>query len=401
MPKLDFLILASEGILIQSFRSKFWKRIGSVWKLARHKNSWIRSFLGKRGLKSLPILALYLLLLPVKLLSLLVPKKENLIVVGIGKLPENALSILRGYDARSARGQLVIIIPKNHRYMAHAQLMISDVPTARIVNRHTLGAAWCTLRASWVLVTGGRSDVQLFWLSRARLAYLNHGIWLKEPTIVTSRRTADRMIDIFFGSYVIGLASHSGEIDLYQRMLGPNTRVLDLGYPREPWLRCKVERGLNPTKIGIYPTWKSFSDHTYNHDFCRRLQKAVAEVLPESICIEYQPHPISPDKPLTLGDDDGRPPGIVITDFSSLAFDQAVLGGHVLLFSKVTEEYLIGRGVRREYEQWLRKHMITNEDELVRKISILLKDGSGSTHPPVDLRPFNMNEFWSLLHDTR
>jgi hypothetical protein len=114
-------------------------------------------------------------------------------------------------------------------------------------------------------------------------------------------------------------------------------------------------------------------------------------------CVEYRPHPVTPDEPRVVGQDDGRPPALVVTDFSSVAFDQAYRGGAVLLYSQRLEEYLAVHGVRPALEAWLRRHVVSDPDELARRVVEVLAGRSRGVPAAAKLRPFDGAAFWRRL----
>lgn len=343
-------------------------------------------------------LLLFILLTVPKALSLLVPRRRRLILIGAGRDHlDNILGVLMSKPGPPTEFRIVVLANKPNRQDPRLQAALATIPGARIVRKFSPLSVWMCLRAGWILVPAARIDVWRFWLGHARLVYVNHGAWLKTMNKSAEPDLVFRVWTRLFGRYVIALASHDGEVSDYLLWLDPGLKVCSLGYPRSALLDQVRARGLNPSKVGIYPTWKEFPDPTFQAGVARRVYDVMVGMGIDKPCVEFRPHHLAPEKGVTLGVDDGRRPGILITDFSSVAFDQFYLGGKVLLYSRVATRYLRDRGIRPPLEVWLRDNLVDSEAALEKRLRNVLDERDAGVPTPFELKPFRSGEFWETL----
>jgi hypothetical protein len=340
--------------------------------------------------------ALLLLLALPKLLSLLVPRSRRIVLVGArGSHLDNVLGLLLARPGPAPGVKVrVLASPKN---LADGRLAaaVAALPGARIVRESTPAALWWSLRARWVLVPNLKhEDAHRFWLGRARLVYCNHGPWIKRmaPPYPTGRRA--ELGAWLFGRFRLALASHDGEVADYQAWFGPGVHVASFGYPRAAYLD-----GLKATfadrKVGLWPTWKRFDDDTYDAALAGRVHARV--FARRAGCVEFRPHHLSGQEPAMIGEPRPGRPSVVVTDFSSVAFDQYYLGGRVLLYSKALAPFLAERGVRPAMEDWMRRHLIEDEETLLATLAKVVEGRAAGTPDPLHLRPFDSAAFWAWL----
>lgn len=341
----------------------------------------------------------YALLLLPKLLSLAVPKRKGLYVFGAGQAHvDNILGILLARPGPPAGCRIVVVASRQHRHNALLRQAVAALPDARIVARHGLPAVWACLRADWVLLPAFRRDAQQYWLSRSRLVYINHGPWMKAMPAPIARHRRRLLLEWLFGRYKLVLASHEGEVADYRAWMGADVPVVCLGYPRAPLLDSRFARGTQPGKVGLYPTWKPFNDPSYTPELAARLAQGLHAAGVRDPCVRFSPHHLTGQPATTLGEDDGRPPQLLVTDFSSMAFDQFYGAGHVLLYSARIDDYLAARGLRPAMATWFRAHALRREADLQQQASAILHGRQDGVPAPFVLRPFQADRFWSLLH---
>ena len=340
--------------------------------------------------------ALLLLSAVPKALSLLVPRSRRIVLVGArGDHLDNVLGLLLGRPGPARGVKVRVLASRKSRSDGRLAAAVAALPGARIVRDWTPAAMWWSLRARWVIVPNLKhEDAHRFWLGGARLVYCNHGPWIKRmaPPYPTGRRAefAARL----FGRFRLALASHEGEVADYQAWFGPGVHVASFGYPRAPYLDGS-KATMSERTIGLWPTWKRFDDGTYDAALARRVHDRVFSRRPG--CVEFRPHQLSGQAPATIGEKRPGRPAVLVTDFSSVAFDQYYLGGRVLLYSKALAPFLAERGIRPAIEEWLRRHLIQDEATLMEALEDVVEGEADGAPDPLRLRPFDSAAFWAWL----
>lgn len=344
--------------------------------------------------RKFPIAFLYCLFLLPKLFSLLVPRRNDLIVLGGGGLHiDNVTSVLLAQPKPPAELEIVVVVHPRHWRNPWLAKALNEVPNARAVRLRSFKAAWACLRATWVLVPNGREDVLRFWLGKARLVYLNHGFWIK--SMWTQWAPFQRLVDVMFGRFAIVLASHENEVQDYRIWFGKGPQVVCLGYPRSALLDRRQAGKPDGGAVGLYPTWKEFEDRSYDAALARLLwERIVGQGIPASL--ELRPHALSGIEPVKLGQATSWP-GLLVTDFSSMAMDQYYRGGKVLLYSTCTARYVAEVGLRAAMASWVTSHIVDEPERLAGRVVDVLRGVDEGVPPPCSLQPFDARAFWELL----
>lgn len=341
-----------------------------------------------------------LLLVPAGL-SLLVPRREGLVVAGAaGPHVDNIVGLLAA-GRPPAWVDLVVVASPRHAQDPRLARAVEQAG-GRVVRRSSPRALWAVARAAWILLPAHRRDAWQMALAGARLAYINHGPWMKAmPARPDPRRRSVRLFRRLFGRYRVVLASSEDELADYTEWKGgAGCQVVCLGYPRSAILDEAGRAGLRNDKVWLMPTWKDAADPSYSEGLARRLHAALVQAGVAGACVELKPHPLSPLRPVTAGTPDDRRPGLVVTDFSSVAFDQEYLGGEVLLYSRIKQAYLAERGLRPSMHDWLEANLLEDEDALVAAAVDVVVRGRRGVPPALGLRPFDAGRFWDLLART-
>jgi hypothetical protein len=331
-----------------------------------------------------------------KALSLLVPRSHRIVLLGArGSHLDNVLGLLLARPGPSPGVKVRVLASRRNLSDGRLVGAVAGLPGASIVKDYTPASVWWSLRARWVIVPNLKEeDTHRFWLGRARLVYCNHGPWIKGMAPPYPVGGFARFWMWLFGRFELVLASHDGEVADYQAWFGPDVRVVSLGYPRGPYLD-----GMKPTlardKIGLWPTWKRFDDPTYDVGLAERVHAHVFGKKPG--CVDFRPHHLSGLQPATIGAPTPGRPAILVTDFSSVAFDQFYLGGRVVLYSKVLVPFLGERGVRPTMAQWMRAHLLEDEAKLLSTLARLQTGTAMGTPDPLHLRPFDPGRLWGML----
>jgi hypothetical protein len=340
--------------------------------------------------------ALLLLSALPKALSLLVPRSRRVVLVGArGNHLDNVLGLLLGRPGPAPGVKVRVLASRKNLADGRLASAVAGLPGARIVREWTPAAMWWSLRARWVIVPNLKhEDAHRLWLGRARLAYLNHGPWIKRmaPPYPAGRRA--ELSAWLFGRFRLALASHDGEVADYQAWFGPGVHVASFGYPRAPYLDG-LRADLTERKVGLWPTWKRFDDDTYDANLAQRVHGHVFGR--RAGCVEFRPHYLSGQGPATIGPPTPGRPAVLVTDFSSVAFDQYYLGGRVVLYSKALAPFLAERGVRPAMEAWMRRHLVQDEATLLDTLRKVVEGKAAGTPDPLHLRSFDPAAFWAWL----
>jgi hypothetical protein len=353
---------------------------------------------GERWAQARFMLLLALLALP-KALSLLVPRSRRAVLVGArGPHLDNVLGLLLARPGPPPGVKVRVLASRRNLQDARLQAAVGSLPGARLVSDRSAAGVWWSLRAQWVVVPNRKEeDARRFWLGRARLVYLNHGPWMKRMAPPFPPASSVRLWTWLFGRFELVLASSDSEVGDYQAWFGPAVRVLSLGYPRSAYLDG-LKASLAKDKVGLWPTWKRFDDPGYDSGLAARLHARVFGR--RRGCVEFRPHPLSGLAPAAAGQDIPGRPAVLVTDFSSVAFDQLYLGGRVVLYSQVLDAYLAERGVRPAMEAWLLENLVANEAALAKQVAKVVAGTARGAPDPLSLRPFDSAAFWSTLEAT-
>jgi CDP-glycerol glycerophosphotransferase len=320
------------------------------------------------------------------LISLLVPRNGNLWVFGSGSgVGEGALALLQ-YVRKTDPGIRVLWLARNDKDAADA----TALGIASVRARSPRGF-WATIRARVVVVTHGFGDANRFGVRGALVVQLWHGIPYKHIHLDSP---ATLQIPFFsrFGA-VRRLVRHAYErstrgIGMFATAsplaaarirtafaLGPD-RVLVTGDPRDDVLVTETRDGARarvaallgitslPARVLLYaPTWRDGRADAAVPTAADWPRIATFLDATDSILlIRSHPHGLgdysaglSPRVRLlgTTLQADVTPllpaVDILITDYSSIAFDYSLVGGEIVLLAPDVAEYSLGRGVYEPY----------------------------------------------------
>lgn len=329
------------------------------------------------------------------LLGAIVPRTPRLWVYGSGiGLGEGAVAV---YDAATARDgdtrrHVWLATTRAERDAARARGMASERKTGP-------RGLWLTLRAGVAIVTHGAGDVNRFGVSGTRLVQLWHGIPLKRLhldtaaalrlPLVGSLPGAQRLMAALYRRAGAGIALFPVASELVAARIRsafglPPERVVALGEPRDDALltgtpetrrrdaRARIEAAVGPLGAGpvvLYaPTWRdgepdpavpTADEWTAIAAWCER---HTATLLVRSHPLgagSYARGPEASPRVRLIGSDrvaDATPllPGIdlVITDYSSIAFDAAIAGVSSVFFAPDVPTYLARRGLYVPYAEF-------------------------------------------------
>jgi CDP-glycerol glycerophosphotransferase len=328
-----------------------------------------------------------------RLLTLIVPRSHDEWVFGCGAgIGDGALAL---WDVVAAEGHPARWLVGSDREQADAAAR-----GIRTVPKRSLRGLWHTARARVVVVTHGFGDVNRYAVSGAFVVQLWHGIPLKRIGLdspetlrlpapierLPGARSARRLLRAMYRSAtrridIIPAASHLVRGRLESAFALSDERVPVTGEPRVDVLsqgtpderrsraRAELERLAGPvdagTRLVLYaPTWRDGAvDPAVPSALDWRTLESALEVNDAVMLVrshplgagEYAP-PSGTDRIRPLGSDllpDVTPilPAIdaLITDYSSLAFDAALVPLPVVFLAPDLEEYARRRGFYGSY----------------------------------------------------
>jgi CDP-glycerol glycerophosphotransferase len=322
-----------------------------------------------------------------RLLTALVPRSRERWVFGCAVgVTDGALALWRFAAARGERALWLVADEAQEREAGRL-----GIPSVR---RDSVRGLWATARARVIVVTHGFGDVQRYAVTGAFIVQLWHGIPLKRIGLDSPETTragaalARRVLAVLYRRTtrqisLLPAASHLVRGRLETAFGLPDARLPVTGEPRVDVLsrgsagerrhaaRAALDeacgRPLGGTRVILYaPTWRDGEPDPAVPDagewdaITAALDRLDAMLLIRSHPLgagDYTP-PVPHDRVGTLGSDrvaDITPllPGmdLLVTDYSSLAFDAALVPLPVLFFAPDLEEYTARRGLYGTYAE--------------------------------------------------
>jgi CDP-glycerol glycerophosphotransferase len=350
------------------------------------------------------------------LASVLVPRRRNHWVFGCGSgVGEGALALF--LEARASDPTLTLTwLARNSRDEADASRL--GIPTAPVMSWRGF---WLTLRAEVLVVTHGFGDVNRFGTRGGFIVQLWHGIPLKlihldspatmhSPILPNSSlvkaalrflyRGASRAIDL------MPAASELAASRLRTAFALPASRVVVTGDPRDDVLsqgsdagRISTARHVLASRLGDpalasgppyprvllqAPTWR---DGATDPGIPTMAQwRSIADYLEQSAShLVIRPHPLSVGDYgvgptisgrihlLTSAEQPDITPvlpavDLLVTDYSSIAYDYALTGGEILYLAPDVAAYSSSRGLYEPYSTFSGGREVANWDELLEAL---------------------------------
>ena len=320
-----------------------------------------------------------------RLLTALVPRSRDRWVFGCAVgVTDGALALWREAEAHGERATWLVADADQAREAERLGILW--------VEKDSLRGLWATARARVIVVTHGFGDVHRYAVTGAFIVQLWHGIPLKRigldsaETTRAGSRLARRVLAVLYRRTtrqisLLPAASHLVRGRLETAFGLPDARLPVTGEPRVDVLsrgpaeerrlgaRRAVERALGrslaDTRVVLYaPTWRdgeadpAIPDAREWDAIAAALDRLGATLLVRSHPLgvgDYSP-PVPNDRVAALGSDlvaDVTPLlsglDVLITDYSSLAFDAALVPLPVLFFAPDLEEYAARRGLYGTY----------------------------------------------------
>lgn len=351
-------------------------------------------------LVSLPIYALG------KLASLIVPRSANLWVFGSGAgIAEGALALYR--EVRHTQPEITPV------WLVSSQRQRDDALAHKIpwAERSSWRGFWLTLRASTIVVTHGFGDVNRFGVFGGFVVQLWHGIPLKklhldtEVTVKTQRGFSSLLTGMYrAGGNAITLFVVSSEAvgERIRTAFGVRrSAIAPIGDPRDDELvhadplrsRETVLDMINlsatdATLVLFAPTWRDGDiDPAVPSESQWQALNTWAESVDAHLIVRSHPlgvgayeHGISdrihlltaeqcPDiTPLLKAFD------VLITDYSSIAFDYSLTGKPILWFAPDLQQYEASRGLYEPYASVTEGEFADTWDDVVTGLNSLGTD---------------------------
>ena len=324
--------------------------------------------------------------------SLLVPRRRDLWVFGSGPgIGEGALALYRVAE-RERPGHRLLWLARDTSDLATAASL--SIPAVLKSSRQGL---WATLRARVIVVTHGFGDANRYGITGGFVVQLWHGIPLKRINLdsaetLRTRRLPDsallrRMLRLMYRRAarsidVLPAASEVSASRLRTAFELPHDRVVVTGDPRDDVLlrgedgeRSAIARALVFERLGtapsdsrllLYaPTWRDGeADPGIPTDGEWRRIAAVLDASDSILLVRPHPHgvgdyaagPAVSDRILLFDSrlcTDVTPAlpavDILITDYSSIAYDFALTGRPIVFLAPDVEAYTASRGLYVAY----------------------------------------------------
>jgi CDP-glycerol glycerophosphotransferase len=353
------------------------------------------------------------------LASLLVPRRRDLWVFGSGPgIGEGALALYRLVRREQPHLSLLWLARDDHDLEAAERL---GVPAVLKSSRRGF---WSSLRARVVVVTHGFGDANRYGLTGAFVVQLWHGIPLKlihldSPATLRTRllpdsrlvrrllatmyRRAARSIDVLPAASEVSAQRLRTAFDL------PHDRVVVTGDPRDDVMvlgsdaqRTASARALLFERLGVpasarrvllyAPTWRDGEPDPGipGDDDWRRIVRLLEETDSQLV---VRPHPhgvgnyaagfaaserivllsaaacadVTPVLPAV---------DVLITDYSSIAFDFALTGRPIVFLAPDVESYTASRGLYAPYESFSGGTEVRDWTHVVERIGAVITDPS-------------------------
>lgn len=349
-------------------------------------------------------------------LSRFVPRSPNRWVYGSGiGLGEGALAL---YDAAAARDGDT----RSHVWLASTAAERDAARARGMTSERKTGprGLWLTLRAGVAVVTHGAGDVNRFGVTGTRLIQLWHGIPLKRLhldttaalrlPLVGSLPGAQRLMAALYrraggGIALFPVASAAVGARIRSAFGLPADRVVALGEPRDDVLlagdatsrrrdaRARIEAAVGPLANGpvvLYaPTWRdgdpdpavpTADEWTAIAEWCARTGATLLiRSHPLGVGSYEAGTRIAGGRVRLIGRElvaDATPllPGLdlVITDYSSIAFDAAIAGVPSVFFAPDVPTYLARRGLYVPYAEFTGGAHVTTWDAALERAAAAL-----------------------------
>ena len=328
-------------------------------------------------------------------LSVFVPRLDGHWVFGSGSgIGEGSLALYR-YASRADAGLRLTWLARDERDLADAATL--GIPAVLKMSRRGL---WLTLRARVAVVTHGFGDVNRFGQRGAVVVQLWHGIPLKliqldsaattrisVPVVSTQMRAVLRR---FYrrGYRAIALMPAASEVAaarLRTAFALPTDRVVVTGDPRddvlsqgEPLERSRTARAMlaaaldaeiGDSRLLLYaPTWRDgeadpavpAADEWLRIDAWLRDSDAMLVVRPHPNGVGDYAAGIAGSRRIHLLSSSRQSDltpildafQLLITDYSSVAFDYSLTGGAILFIAPDEEDYTASRGLYEPYHEF-------------------------------------------------
>ena len=268
------------------------------------------------------------------------------------------------------------------------------VNTGSCYSRFSLTGLWSQYRAGITFVSTGQGDLARFTLAGTKIIQLLHGIPIKRILLDSPeslpfgnrsgiiRAFSLKILQKSLRRYTIVIASS----ETVQRRLVtafglPENRVQITGYPRHDIL---FENSKDIKKQILYaPTWRNDIQNAFTivQTICN--PRFVSKIKELGYELWVSIHPLNSElimmldsgvlKSIKLVQDKDiniilAHSEILITDYSSIALDFAMLNRKIIFYTPDACEYLNSRGVYDEFESLIQTQGVKNADAIVSRI---------------------------------
>ena len=320
--------------------------------------------------------------------SYLVPRDRRLIVFGSwhgSRFSDNPRALFETYRSNSV-GKRVVWITRSPDVLAHLKGL--GHPASM---RHSLKGIWLCLRAATYVYDCSPNDINFWTIGRAKKINLWHGTPLKkierditDPHSITWKgyhgplpvRWAVRFLRPWAFQTHDAVLSPSPEISNIFRHAFRTKKILEVGYPRnDRLLKQKSVRAGGSLRVGYFPTfrsrdnkipvnWNQFASDLDNLGVSLdiKLHKwAIDDIRLPADCTSIRILNSNIDLQECLVNYD-----VLVTDYSSVFFDYAILNRPMIFFAYDLESYIQKeRGMYFDYETLVPGPIVHDEHELL------------------------------------
>jgi len=357
------------------------------------------------------------------LFSHVVPRSRQRWVFGSGiGVAEGSLALARELRSEATGERITWLVSDGER--GEKERRDAESEGFEALTRRSWRGYWATLRARHIVITHGLGDANRFGVFGARIVHLGHGVPLKklhlDSPVTTALRGPALARAILRRMYEAGsrqiMMFVASSVDAAERLrtahrVAPG-RVRALGDPRDDELardaldpdRAEVrrreiiallraahpERRIDDRLVLYAPTWRDGAPdpHAPEADELRLLAQSLSDA---GATLVIRAHPLSTetyrsalgDGIVTLSSDVLRDitPALsafdaVMTDYSSLAMDFALLGRPIVWFAPDLEAYVQTRGLYEPLEVTARGQVMRSWSAAVDRLSQILDIGS-------------------------
>lgn len=265
--------------------------------------------------------------------------------------------------------------------------------------RYSLAGLWLQYRAKVCFAATGFGDFARFTLGKTNVIQVGHGIAIKKMLLDSPEALPFNKQPAFLKSFLLSLLKKklnrysfvpASSLVVQQQLMSayglPEEKVPITGYPRHDIISQNSNIRQRKLKSILYaPTWRkdiqmafTIVESICNSEF---IEKAAESGFQISLSI----HPLNNKLLQMLNTDvlasvnqiinddinyELSKTDVLITDYSSIAIDFALLGRKIILYTPDLENYLASRGIYKELRSLYFNHGITQLEDVHKQLNL-------------------------------